>query len=264
VELAMQNIIRTILVVLVCLVCLSTSVQAQTEFKVLPGDIAVIGYRTDNHNFAIVCLKEIPIGTKIRFTDNGWLVNDTFRTGEGILYWTTTSLCELGMIKTIVPLTLDPNTDFKLSTSGDQIFIYQELTSNKPNFIFGLNTYDNIWQLTAESPTTSRLPTELSNENPVPAIAIKNRYYSIYTGEREFDTTDQALISITNPGNWTASTTPLNLPSGLFSFKTTAVEVSEFSAETGGENAPWFVILGLVVIPVLVMLWKKPKRNCCQ
>jgi hypothetical protein len=54
------------------------------------------------------------------------------------------------------------------------------------------------------------------------------------------------------------------MPVGDFSFKTTAVGLSEFSAETEIETAPWWIIAGLVVIPVLVMVFKRPKKDCCK
>ena len=260
----MRNIIRTFLVVLVCLVAFSTSVQAQTEFVVLPGDIAIIGYNTDNHNFSIVCLREIPIGTKIRFTDKGWNHDKTFRTDEGIIFWTTTEKCELGKIKIINPLDYSISGEFKLSTSGDQIFIYQEFVSGNPNFIFGLNTFDNVWQASAGTATTSALPSDLKDSIPQSAIAIKHRTYSVYIGERGFDSINEAKLSIINSGNWTNITPQLPLPTGSFSFTTTAVHLSEFRADTKVGSTPWFVIVGLVVIPTLLMVWKKPKRECCK
>jgi hypothetical protein len=263
-ELAMQKFVGTILVVIICLFCLSSSVQAQIEFKVLPGDMAVIGYRTDNHNFAIVCLREIPSGTNIRFTDKGWNHDETFRTDEGVIYWTTTEICELGMIKIINPLDYYVSGEFKLSTSGDQIFIYQELVADNPNFIFGLNTFDNVWQSSAGTATTSALPSDLKDSIPQSAIAIKHRTYSVYNGERGFNSINEAKLSIINTGNWTNITPQLPLPTGSFSFTTTAVHLSDFSAETGGESAPWWVLVGLVIIPILVLVVKRPKRNCCK
>jgi hypothetical protein len=239
-------------------------VKAQTEFKVLPGDIAVIGYRTDNHNFSIVCLREIPVGTKIQFTDKGWNHDETFRTDEGIIYWTTTEKCELGTIKIINPLDYYVSGDFKLSTSGDQIFIYQELVTGNPNFVFGLNTFDNIWQASAGTATTSALPLDLKDSIPQSAIAIKHRTYSVYNGERGFASINEAKLSIINSGNWTNITPQLPLPTGSFSFTTTAVDVSDFRAETGGETAPWWVLVGVVVVPIAVMVFKRPKRDCCK
>jgi hypothetical protein len=40
--------------------------------------------------------------------------------------------------------------------------------------------------------------------------------------------------------------------------------MSDLSAETGSESPPWWVLLGLVIVPVLVMVFKRPKRDCCK
>ncbi len=53
----MKIFIRTILVIVVCLVALSTSVQAQTTYEVPVGGIAIIGFNFDDPDqFAFVCL----------------------------------------------------------------------------------------------------------------------------------------------------------------------------------------------------------------
>lgn len=260
----MKSIFKTILVVTICLECLSNSVQAQTEFELSPGDIGVIGYNTKNNQFAIVCFREIPIGTKIRFTDNGWLYSGSFRTGEGVIYWNTSEICELGEIVTIDYATLSYTGTFSLSTSGDQIFVYQELIKDYPKVIFGLNTYDNSWQTSATGATTSALPADLANTSPVPAVALKYRYYSTYTGEPQFDSINDAKIAITDRANWTDSTTPLDMPTGFFSFETTAVHLSGFDASSGSESPPVWVLLGLVIVPVAILVFKRPKRDCCK
>jgi len=263
-ELAMKPILKTFLIVFVCLICLSNSVQAQTAFELSPGDIGVIGYNTNNNKFAIVCFREIPIGTKIRFTDNGWLYTGSFRTGEGVIYWNTSEICELGEIVTIDYASLSYTGTFNLSDSGDQIFVYQELTQNNPKFVFGLNTYDNTWQTNASGATTSALPADLANASPVPALAIKHLKYSTYTETYQFDSVDDAKILTTDPNNWTETSSAVDLPSGFFSFETTAVHLSEFGASSGSESPPVWVLLGLVIAPAAILLFKRPKRDCCS
>ena len=76
----MKIFIRTILVIVVCLVVMTTSVQAQTTYEVPVGGIAIIGFNFDDPDqFAFVCLAPIPAGTEIRFTDNGWQSSEAFR-----------------------------------------------------------------------------------------------------------------------------------------------------------------------------------------
>ncbi|NER05603.1 MAG: hypothetical protein F6K17_24955, partial [Okeania sp. SIO3C4] len=49
-----------------------------------PGDIAFVQYNADNpDNFKFVALVNIPGSEEIKFTDNGWKSDNTFRTGEG-------------------------------------------------------------------------------------------------------------------------------------------------------------------------------------
>ena len=48
-----------------------------------PGDIAIVGFNFDNTDqIAFVALTEIPSGTEIKFTDDGWLSTGSFRGSE--------------------------------------------------------------------------------------------------------------------------------------------------------------------------------------
>jgi hypothetical protein len=267
-ELAMQRFVGTILVVLVCLVSLSTSVQAQTTYEVPVGGIAIIGFNFDDPDqFAFVCLTTIPAGIEVRFTDNGWLSTNTFNTGESILSWYTPGGCELGQIVNI-NLTDNyhknntTNGPFDLSTNGDQILVYQQNLTNPPSFKFALNSESTSWQLTASNFNTSARPTGLDATNSIALDEIDN---AIYVGPKSFNTTADALAAIVNINNWSGdNSVRQTMPTGSFSFTTTAVHLSEFSAETEIETAPWWIIAGLVVIPVLVMVFKKPKKDCCK
>jgi hypothetical protein len=270
VELAMQNIIKTFLVVLICLVCLSTSVQAQTSFEVPVGGIAIIGFNSDDTSqFAFVCLTQIPSNTVIYFTDRGWsTTNNTFWDGEGKITWNTPGGCQLGQIVTINQFDLPMIGTFQLSNGGDQILVYQGSDAS-PSFIFAINFEQSDWQGSSNSANTSARPPGLDATNSVAIVEIDN---SIHTGGQEFDfpatvfdSPTLALASIVDKTHWKGSNdTRQTMPFGFFSFKTTAVHLSGLSAESGGENAPWFVILGLVVIPVLVMVVRRPKRDCCK
>ena len=258
----MRNIIRTFLVVVCLLGVIATPVRAGDVLG--PGDIAIIGYRFgSNAEFSFVCLRTITAGTEIVFTDNGWTENQAFRLREGFLSWSAPSGgCEIGHIVNVV--VGNYSTGMNLELLGDQLIAYQG-NATMPNFIFALNSYGVGWQTEVKDNQSSTQPTILANLNPSPSIALGQTAYAVYWDqERSFTSTSVALAYLTDTSHWKTSSSPIPMPTGDFSFTTTAVEVSEFSAETGGETTPWFVIVGLVVIPVLVMVWKKPKRNCCQ
>jgi hypothetical protein len=268
-ELAMKTFIRTILVMVVCLISLSTSVQAQTTYEVPVGGIAIIGFDFDNDYFAFVCLVPIPLGTDVLFTDNGWSSGlDNFRTGEGINLWSPDTECKLGDVILTSSGELDQylGTFMNLSTSGDQIFIYQKRTDGTPRLIFGLNSDGENWLPNGSYPTVnqSNLPNQLAILTPSPAITLVESDYGYYQGPRGFDSTTDALAAITNFSNWKTSDSLLNIPTTPFTFTTTAVHLSDMSAETGSESPPWWVLLGLVIVPVLVMVFKRPKKDCCK
>ncbi len=272
----MKTFIRTILVMVVCLAVFSSPVTAQAPtpvpFIVPPGGIAIIGFNFDDPNqFTFVCLADIPAGTEIRFTDNGWLSAGGFRSGEGILSWYTPGGCELGKIVTISQSQFKDymTDDFSLQDNGDQILVYQQFPSNPPKFIFALNSEGTGWQSNATNKNTSAIPEGLDATNSVALNEIDN---AIHTGGQEYDlpamtfnSPSQALASIVDKTHWKGSdSTRQTMPNGSFSFTTTAVHLSEFSAETEGESAPWWALVGLVVIPVVLMIFKRPKRDCCK
>lgn len=261
-ELAMQTFIRTFLVIVILLAVFTTPAQAGDVLN--PGDIAIIGYRFGSSaEFSFVCLRRITAGTEIVFTDNGWKDTQVFRFGEGFLPWTApTGDCQLGQVINVK--LINYTTGMNLELSGDQIIAYQG-SSSSPNLIFALNSYEDGWQSNSTNSSSSSLPTVLAVLNPSPSIAIKQTGYAIYSKiDRDFASTSAALAFVTDPANWTRSTSPLAMPTGDFSFTTTAVHLSDFNAETGDETAPWWVLVGLVVIPVMLMVSKRPKKDCCQ
>jgi hypothetical protein len=260
----MQRFIGTILVVVCLLGVIATPVRAGDVLG--PGDIAIIGYNFKNPDeLAFVCLRDISNGTEIRFTDNGWKSDvDGFLTGEGVFSWAQG--CNLGDIVTLSPDYQNPSGLFGLHTNGDQLIAYQQIDEQPISLIFALNAAGSGWMPEGTNENNSALPGALTAVSPHAAVSILTLDNAIYSlPGRSFSTTSVALASFTNSGNWTGhNTTRQTMPTGSFSFTTTAVEVNEFKADTKGGSTPWFVIVGLVVIPTLVMLWKKPKRNCCQ
>ena len=63
---------------------------ANSQTTLSAGDIAILQYNSDGSPDVIkfIALKSMETGTIINFTDKGWKINNTFRTGEGIDIWT--------------------------------------------------------------------------------------------------------------------------------------------------------------------------------
>jgi len=263
-ELAMQRFVGTFLIVLVCLAVFASPVTAGDVLG--PGDIAIIGFNFDiDDEFAFVCLKEVSAGTEIRFTDQGWETDNTFLDldKDGPLSWQAPSTgCKLGEIVKI--RVLDYYTNMSLNPNGDQIIVYQQLETGT-KLIYALNAAGPNWMAEATNENNSSIPSSLTSLTPSPLISITTYDNAIYIGSNSFTTTTDALAAIVNINNWTGdNSVRQTMPSGSFSFTTTAVHLSEFSAETERETAPWWIITFLVVIPVLVMVVKRSNRECCK
>ncbi len=263
----MQRFVGTFLVIVVCLAVFTSPVNADDVLN--PGDIAIIGFNFDNDDeFAFVCLKEISAGTEIRFTDQGWKSTGGFLDvdNEGLLSWEAPSTgCKLGEIVKI--RVLDFTSNIKFSTNGDQILAYQFINSS-PKFIFALNSDGFNWT-DATGENNSAIPSGLDATNSVAIVEIDNAIHTggseFFTPAKTFDSPSAALASIVIKENWKGSNdVRQDMPTGSFSFTTTAVHLREFSAKTGGQSAPWWIIAGLVIVPVIIMVVKRPKRNCCN
>ncbi|MBL0054783.1 MAG: hypothetical protein IPP31_01075 [Chitinophagaceae bacterium] len=138
------------------------------------GDIAFTGYvsaATNVDSFAFVLLVNIPAGTQINFTDNGWLNPGVFRVGEQNLTWTAGQAfvagTEIKISGTTSPTPLTPVAEYlsggvllsagtctgtmlNLSTSGDQIIAYQgSIASPTIISMIHMNTYSTplFWGL---------------------------------------------------------------------------------------------------------------------
>jgi hypothetical protein len=187
-------------------ILLVAAAPAQT---LAPGDIALIGINSDDPDeFAFVPFVDLPTGTVISFTDQGWLAAGGFRTGEGTLTWTASDLVVAGTV-------VNPGVGTMLfSTSGDQIIAYQGDAST-PTPIYALNDEGAaVWQTDATSTNTSALPTGLVNgETAVALNELDNVVYvGITTGTRA-----DLLAAIGNPANWSGSdATRQTMPPGPF------------------------------------------------
>src|SRR5262245_47910310 len=78
-----RNIVKHSLTALALFGCsLLLGSQARAQINLSAGDIAIIGWDDQLHRFTIVTLVDLPAGTKIYFTDNGW-TGSAFRNTKG-------------------------------------------------------------------------------------------------------------------------------------------------------------------------------------
>ena len=164
-----------------------------------PGDIAIIGFNFDNPDqVAIAALAEIPSGTEIKFTDDGWQSSGSFRGSEGTFTYTAATTIAAG---TVVDIGISGPA---LSSSGDQVLAYQGDNSS-PTFIYAINSdgSSGVWQSTATSAATSALPSGLTNGTD--AIAFQERDNGYYSGTTTTGTKAELLAAISDPANWTTS-----------------------------------------------------------
>jgi hypothetical protein len=160
-----------------------------------PGDIAIIGIYTDAPDkTAFVALANLPAGTTINFTDEGWKSSGSFRSGENHISWTAPS----GGVAAGTVISLDMSD---LSNSGDQVIAYTG-SSSSPTFIFALNNDGSSWASNASSNNNSALPTGLTNGGN--AIALDEKDNAAYTGITS-GTASALLAAIANKANWTGS-----------------------------------------------------------
>lgn len=170
-----------------------------------PGDIAIIEYNSDDPDkIAFVALVDISSGTEIKFTDNGWKSDDTWRTGEGTYIWTSPGVS----CGDVISITLSGTA---LSTSGDQIIAYQ----NTSDFIYAVNADGAAtWQADATSSNTSDIPTGLVNG--MTAVALTEYDNAMYAGTTTGTKAD-ILAAISDYTNWTYDNTNQLTFSGTFS-----------------------------------------------
>ncbi len=185
------------------------------------GDAAFTYYRSDDPNeFAFVLLKDIPIGTQIKFTNNGWsetTIPPSFRTSEETLIWEADANYYAGLEVRINGTTPTvgsvTGSELTLSTDGDQIFAYQG-TSINPTFIAGIHTY-GTWDANNSNQQESMQPLQLIT---APPSSFNIAHSDNYNYDRGVTTgsVSAILTDINNSSNWDADNNPNNItpPSG--------------------------------------------------
>lgn len=188
----------------------STSFVSVNGQSLQPGDIALVGIYSDTPDaFAFVALRQLPAGTLITFTDNGWQSSGGFRANEQEVSWTAASAVAAGTVVTLE--CVDPNMTATtgttngalcgLSTGGDQILAYQG-SADSPVFIYAVNIEGNGWQATATSSNTSALPPGLVNGETAVALPELDNY--AFTGPTS-GTAVEMRAAIGQPANWTGN-----------------------------------------------------------
>lgn len=204
------------------LTTMNCNVRADNATILSPWDIFVVTANGNADFIEIVTKKEINAGTTIYLSDNAWKADNTRRTWEWTIIFTSITTIPAGTVisienphtnsPTIIPNTLGTvsrNGNFDLATAGDQILIYQwTLWDPNPSRIYGFGfATANSW-ITSWSPSVnnSYLPWSLSTGSSAFAFtpwARKSVQYSC---------TNRALFSDTfvddfhNISNWEGNT----------------------------------------------------------
>lgn len=207
-----------------------------------PGDVAIVGYSADDNTFSFGVFVDVPTGTEIKFTDNGWEADDEFRPGEGIVTFTATKTIPAGTVITPANAAdfgvLVVSGNFDLSEDGDQLLAYQG-DDDAPNFIFGISV-NGDWQNDAVNDNTSKLPDSLTEGTSAVALPEEDNYgfTGIISGTR-----DEILNAIGDPTNWQGDEdNPVGSPFGftitnIGSIDSTGPVVDNTAPRTPANNA---------------------------
>ncbi len=187
------------------------------------GDIAILEMNADDSdNFAFIVLTDITSGTDVKFTDNGWKSDNTWRTGEGVITWSTTSIVNCGTIVHINNIssgtisatsgtTVKTSGSFNISGSGDQIIAYQGTST----MIAALNTDGTNWGTSATSTKNSALPQGLVDGSTCGHMNSSDSDNNKYLLASISDTKLNIRSSIYNPINWSKSESVIQDYTGL-------------------------------------------------
>lgn len=219
-----------------------TTYTSEASFSTVPnpGDIQILGFNSNaTEDFAFVTWVALPVGTKIKFTDNGFLAavsaNSTAgggngRGGEGFVTWTnsTASPIAAGTVIRIAGTTASVGTatlGTPALSGSDQIFAYMGPgagtsattsdfgTNGNPSIftgsiLYGLNYGNTGWLSTGTAAAgTSYLPTELNvaNANITFGATVVGGQYTATRSALGTLSAYKALVN--NPANWTTITT---------------------------------------------------------
>ena len=197
------------------LALLLTAAPAVAQTTLAPGDLAVIGFSSDDDGddsaaptpeddeFALLALVDIEVGTPISITDKGVTADGTLQTdGESVRGFVTKEAISAGEVFTFTrsrttqtfpsafgaPESGGSSFGFGLSTSGDQIIVFQENGDGSNTYIYALSTTPfNAAYTAAGASTDTALPPGLSNGTTAVDFeddenAVDNVYYDRTNG----------------------------------------------------------------------------------
>lgn len=182
---------------------LASTSQARAV-TLVPGDIAIVGFWCDAtpaaKSYALVTFVDLDAGTVLSITDSGAHPDGTFRSSEGIINFMVTTPIAAGTVL----LFPGDDGDLNLSTSGDQLFVFQgtlevgtagALTGT---LLFGVNDDSaSGWEPDAASANSSALPPGIDGQN----LALPERDNYAYIGPTT-GTRAALMAAITMPDNW--------------------------------------------------------------
>ena len=226
---------KKVIVILGILLLSISYLNAHTTLSA--GDIAITGVNMDNPDqISVVFLVDIESGTEIKFTDNGWKSDNSWRTGEGIHTWTASSAYTAGD-EIVIDL-----SGPQLSGDGDQVIAYQ----NTSDMIGAINDDgDHVWQSDATSSNTSALPQGLTNgTNCVALTETDNIKYDRSVTE---GTKGEILSAINDYTKWSGSNTVRQ-----------TLSTAGFTISDGGPNSPTSFNVTNIQNTQFNITWTKP------
>ena len=238
---------KSVLYLIINIALLSSARQMTAQTTLAAGDIAIIGYNSDdvalNDDFAFILLTHISSGTTIHFTDFGWCSGVDFTgfqlpsscgasTGaasDGAISWTSSSAmlagtqiriqCRNNLSATAGTVTgLQPTLNFptdymNLAVGGDQIFAFQGSLAS-PTLITGINMDGNWVASLSKCLFTSSQSTLPAALGATYAMAITPEVdNAVYNCSLVSGTPSALRTAIFNPLNWLVNdVVPFTLP----------------------------------------------------
>ncbi len=197
-------------------ISIAVGIPQSANAQFASGDVVIIGYNaTTPDEFRIAVLGTVGAGNAVNFTDRGWLNTGGFSSGEGTLIYTV----QAGGITAGTAVNWQNNqsvngtgwsasapTGFSFDTAGDSLIAYTGSAAT-PTLIYALRQ-GSAWDANAINSNTSAEPTSTNSgtlTSGVTTIAFGsvNGYYSapLTSGTRTL-----LQVAISNPTNWTTST----------------------------------------------------------
>jgi uncharacterized protein len=226
-----------------------------------PGDIAIAGYNATNpDSIRLVVLRDIGAGTTFNVTDNGWQSSGSFRTGEGILTYTAPEAISAGTVLTWTNSSTSNSpgfnsnspSNFALNATGDSLIIYTGSLTN-PTLIYALSS--GSWSSNATSAATSAEPITANGGTlitGVTTVALTTNGTNGYYNGSTSGTQAELLAAISNPANWTTSSSITDISNWPSSFTLSQplpnIQITEYMYQGANGEFIEFTNLGTTAV----------------